>query len=346
MSTPTPHTTIAGHGDAAVRPRGVTRRRTAGNRGSRSDAASRFDLYQAVTDQIVGLLEAGTAPWKSGVLGTPIGRPVSLTTGRPYRGVNVFLLAMAGLAGGYDSAHWVTYKQAQARGGQVRKGEKGTLVVFWKVLNDREKLDRQAAENGNADRRFVLRYYRVWNARQCDGITPPDAGTFSVPATAATQELIPAAEAVLAGYRGGPAVLTQGTVPAYAPASDVVKMPEPALYRDRPSYYGDLFHELGHSTGHARRLDRWGKGGPSVSFRSDSYSREELVAEMTAAFLCGHCGISPATIDSSASYLAGWIERLRGDSRLVIAAAGAAQKAADHILGVPAYRPQDEDAGE
>ena len=340
MSTPTPpptaHTTIAGHGAAAVKPRGGARRRTAAGRGSRADAASRFDLYQAVTDQIVALLEAGTAPWKSGVLGTPIGRPMSLTTGRPYRGVNVFLLAMAGLAGGYDSAHWVTYKQAQARGGQVRKGEKGTLVVFWKVLDDGER----DPETGRTDRRFVLRYYRVWNARQCDGITPPDAGGYEPPRE---HERVLAVDRVIDGYADRPAI-EHGPVaaPAYLPAHDRVRMPEIGRYASPHAYCNDLFHELGHSTGHSSRLDRWGEGGPDTSFASSSYSKEELVAEMTAAFLCGHCGIGPDTIESSASYLAGWVSRLRGDKRLVIAAAGAAQKAADHILGVPPYQPQDE----
>ena len=312
-----------------------------GRRGFRkADAGNcRFDLYQTVTDQIVELLEAGTAPWKSSVLGTPIGRPMSLTTGRPYRGVNVFLLAMAGLAGGHTSAYWVTYRQAQALGGQVRKGEKGTLVVFWKTLGDDTKID---PETGKPDKRFVLRYYRVWNTSQCDGLLPPDAGDQPEPVQ---HEPIDLADAVLAGFTAprGPAV-RHGEFPAasYAPAVDEVRMPFTHRYADMPSFYCDAFHELGHSTGHKGRLDRWGEAGPATSFRSDSYSREELVAEMTAAFLCGHCGISPSTIENSASYLAGWIERLKGDKRLVIAAAGQAQKAADLILGAPVYQSQDE----
>ena len=323
-------------------PRTTSRTRsnnTSGRRGFRHqrDDASRFDLYQTVTDQIVALLKAGVAPWKSSVLGTPIGQPMSLTTGRPYRGVNVFLLAMAGLAGGHSSAYWATYRQAQALGGQVRKGEKGTLVVFWKTSDG--EID---PDTGKADKRFVLRYYRVWNASQCDGLTPPDVGSQPAPRE---HDPIDLADEVLAGFAApcGPAV-RHGDFPAasYAPAADEVRMPFSHRYADMPSFYCDCFHELGHSTGNKGRLDRWGDAGPATSFRSDSYSREELVAEMTAAFLCGHCGISPATIENSASYLAGWIERLRGDKRLVIAAAGQAQKAADLILGTPAYQPQDE----
>lgn len=316
------------------------RSNSTGRRGFRkADAGeSRFDLYQTVTDQIVELLEAGTAPWKSSVLGTPIGRPMSLTTGRPYRGVNVFLLAMAGLAGGHGSAYWVTYKQAKALGGQVRKGEKGTLVVFWKTLGD----DEIDPKTGRPEKRFVLRYYRVWNAGQCDGLTPPDAGSQPEPVQ---HDPIDAADAVLAGFAApeGPSV-RHGEFPAasYAPAVDEVRMPFTGRYADMPSFYCDCFHELGHSTGHKSRLDRWGDAGPATSFRSDSYSREELVAEMTAAFLCGHCGVSPSTIESSASYLAGWVERLKGDKRLVIAAAGQAQKAADLILGTPAFEPRDD----
>ena len=310
-------------------------RNTAGRRGSRRNQGgpARFDLYRHVTDQIVGLLEAGTAPWRSSVLGTPLGRPTSMTTNRPYRGINVFLLAMASLAGGHDSAYWATYRQAQALGGQVRKGERGTLVVFWKPLEG--EVD---PETGRADRHFVLRYYRVWNASQCEGLVPPDAAGRPEPREHERCEL---AEDIVAGYRSGPSVLTEGLVPSYLPDLDAVRMPPPDRYADAPSYYCDLFHELGHSTGHKRRLDRWGEGGPSGSFRSDSYSREELVAEMTAAFLCGHCGISPQTIENSASYLAGWVERLRGDSRLVVVAAGQAQKAADLILGT-SFGPRDE----
>ncbi|MEM6559994.1 MAG: ArdC-like ssDNA-binding domain-containing protein [Planctomycetota bacterium] len=319
--------------------------RSTASRGRRNggDSPARFDLYQTITDQIVSLLEAGTAPWKSSVLGTPIGRPMSLTTGRPYRGVNVFLLAMAGLAGGHDSAYWVTYKQAQALGGQVRRGEKGTLVVFWKTLGEGE-IDSQTrkSHSDQPDKRFVLRYYRVWNASQCDGITPPDGGNRPEPRE---HDPIDAADQVLTGFIAprGPAV-SHGEYPsaAYLPASDEVRMPFTHRYADMPSFYCDCFHELGHSTGHKQRLDRWGDAGPASSFRSDSYSKEELVAEMTAAFLCGHCGISPSTIENSASYLAGWIERLKGDKRLVIAAAGQAQKAADLILGTPAFEPRDD----
>ena len=321
-------------------PRRTSSRSTA-SRGSRNggDDASRFDLYQTVTDQIVQLLEAGTAPWRSSVLGTPLGRPTSLVTGRPYRGVNVFLLAMAGLAGGHASAYWTTYRQAQALGGQVRKGEKGTLVVFWKML-DGEQVD---PETGRPDKRFVLRYFRVWNACQCDGLTPPDAGDVPTPRE---HEPIDLADRVLAGFAAprGPAV-RHGEFPAasYSPSADEVRMPFTGRYADMPGFYCDCFHELGHSTGHKLRLDRWGEAGPATSFRSDSYSREELVAEMTAAFLCEHCGLSPQTIENSASYLAGWVERLKGDKRLIVTAAGQAQKAADLILGT-SFEPTGDEA--
>ena len=327
------------------RPARRTSSRTTASRGSRNggDDASRFDLYQTVTDQIVNLLEAGTAPWRSGVLGTPIGRPMSLTTGRPYRGVNVFLLAMAGLSGGYPSAYWATYRQAQALGGQVRKGEKGTLVVFWKTLGDPHRGEIDPA-TGKTDKQFVLRYYRVWNASQCDGLTPPDAGDHPAPQQ---HEPIDLAEQVLAGYAAprGPAV-RHGEFPAasYSPSADEVRLPFTYRYADMPSFYCDAFHELGHSTGHKSRLDRWGDAGPATSFRSDSYSREELVAEMTAAFLCGGCGLTPATIENSASYLAGWVERLKGDKRLIVTAAGQAQKAADQILGMAAFGAASDEA--
>ena len=215
-----------------------TASRGARNGGGGGDEAGRFDLYQTVTDQIVSLLEAGTAPWRSSVLGTPLGRPTSLTTGRPYRGVNTFLLAMAGLAGGHASAYWTTYRQAQALGGQVRKGEKGTLVVFWKTLDNGE-VD---PETGKADKRFVLRYYRVWNASQCDGLTPPDAGSQPAPRE---HDPIDAADAVIAGFAapGGP-VVRHGEFPAasYSPSADEVRMPFTHRYADMPIFYCDCFH--------------------------------------------------------------------------------------------------------
>ena len=289
--------------------------------------AERFDLYQRVTDQIVELLEKGTAPWRSPVIGSEVGQPVSLTTGKPYRGVNVFLLGMAAMAGGYQSRYWMTYRQAAERGGQVRRGERSSMAVFWKLYETEDR------KTGDPTKVPVLRYYSVFNADQVDGVDAPDAGQNQ---GERAHEPLAACEAIIGGFgqaAGGPGVETGGHVPAYIPSRDAVRLPQAERFTSGELYYAAAFHELGHATGHPRRLARWTADDGPHPLGSVGYSKEELVAEMTAAFLCGEAGIGPATVEDSASYLAGWVKVLRGDKRLVVTAAAQAQKAADMILG-------------
>ena len=316
--------------------------------GQASEAAGRFDLYQTVTDRIVELLEAGVAPWRSPVIGSHVGQPVSLTTGKPYRGVNVFLLAMSAAANGYRSRHWMTYKQAAERGGQVRKGERSTLAVFWKLY---ETEDRKTGEPARVP---LLRYYNLFNADQVDGAAVPDAPDGHAK-TDRVHRPLAECERIIRGFgpeRGGPAFAEGGTVPAYVPAEDAVRVPPAGRFVSGELYYTAVFHELGHATGHPSRLARWADAGDAGGFArrgTDGYRREELVAEMTAAFLCGEAGIGPATVEDSASYLAGWVRALRGDKRLIVTAAGQAQKAADRILGIEwpaAGQQQDEQDGQ
>jgi antirestriction protein ArdC len=275
-------------------------------------------VYAIITDRVVSLLERGVVPWRRPWAG-PEGMPRNLASGREYRGVNVFLLASAG----YVSPNWLTFRQAQERGGSVRKGEKATPVVFWKV-DSVQRVDD--AGEPYADRRFILRYYNVFNSEQCEDIQAP------LPAVSKAFEPIDRCESVLAGMPNAPTI-THGEARAfYQPASDTVNMPRRELFDSPEAYYATIFHELTHSTGHASRLDR--KGIADVAtFASIDYSREELVAEMGAAFLCGHCGIEQATIENSAAYIANWLKRLRDDRTLIVQAAAQGQKAADFILG-------------
>ena len=296
-------------------------RKPASPRGGRK---ARRDVYQEVTDRIVGLLESGVAPWKqplrAGFIGD--GLPKNLTSGKPYRGVNVFLLAMTAWAGGYDSPHWTTFKQAKERGGSVKKGEKGTQVIFWKLF---EKEDRQT---GEIDKLPVLRHYTVFNAAaQCEGL--------EVPGAAGIEELPPfepiaECEAIVRGFADGPAVQTAPGTPCYRPGADTVRMPEAAAFETPESYYATIYHEFAHATGHSSRLNR-GLDAALAPFGSADYSKEELVAEMASAFLCAASGIGPATVENSAAYVEGWAKKLRGDKRLVVTAAAAGQKAADWI---------------
>ena len=297
-------------------------------------STEKFDAYTAVTDTILEALEAGTVPWRrpwtsAGTL------PLSLSTGRPYRGVNVMLLSLLGAQ--YDSPYWGTYKKIAELGGQVRKGEKSTMVTFWKKLTITEEVD------GKKQRKdiFMLRVYRVFNIDQADW-----AEGSKRPATPALvdHDPIAEAEAIVAGYPDAPPIhRTLSDRAYYVPSTDEITVPVIEQHASPEHFYSTLFHEMGHSTGHTSRLAR-----PNLMtfshFGDEKYSKEELVAEMTAAFLSAHAGIE-VTLDNSAAYIASWLRVLKGDRKLVISAAAQAQKAAEHILGTtPA--PQAEDADE
>jgi antirestriction protein ArdC len=280
-----------------------------------------MNVYEIVTERIVTLLESGTVPWRKPWTGDS-SLPQNLRSHKPYRGVNVFLLSCAPHA----SPYWVSFKQALQLGGSVRKGEHGYPVVFWLWPDKRATAAGDDAEGPTRPGRAPTpRYYTVFNAEQCDGLELP-------PALARPPfEPIERCDAVVAGMPRPPAIRHGGSMACYSPSQDVVSMPAREAFTVREAYYNVLFHELGHSTGAATRLGRSGVTDPS-KFGSHAYSREELIAEMTAAFLCGHCEIAPTTLDNSAAYLASWLQVLRGDTKLVVQAAAAAQKAADWIL--------------
>jgi len=260
---------------------------------------------------VIKQLESGVAPWRKPWRTLP---PANLNSKKPYRGINVFLLAFAG----YGSQYWLTYRQAHALGGNVRSGEHGTKIVFWKFDKfETETTDRETEERKGA----FLRYYTVFNLEQTEGLKALLALPPAFP--------IESAEAITAGMPNPPA-FEQAAQAAYIASRDTVTMPSRTAFESQAEYYSTLFHELTHSTGHAKRLAREGFDTPQ-KFGSDSYSREELIAEMGSAMLCGVAGIEQATISNSAAYLQSWIRRLKADSRLVVSAASAAQKAADYI---------------
>jgi len=281
------------------------------------------DIYQSVTDQILEWLDKGTVPWRTPITGAGgDGMPKNLISNKAYRGVNAFLLAITTWIKGYESSYWITYKQAREKGGHVRKGEKSTNVIFWKQheIEDTKTNDKKIVP--------VLRHFNVFNIEQCEKIPVPDAPP------PITEEFTPIekAEAVVAGYRDGPTIEHGGGRAFYRPSIDGVRIPEPGRFENAESYYATLFHELVHSTGHSKRLDR-GLDRDLRPFGSPDYSKEELVAEMGAAFLAAVAGISPPTIEQSAAYIDGWRSVLRADKKIVIQAAGQGQKAADWIRG-------------
>jgi antirestriction protein ArdC len=275
-------------------------------------------VYEIVTEKIIKQLESGVAPWRKP---WTCQTPANLITQNEYRGLNVFTLASQG----FPSRFWLTFNQATNLGGKIRKGEKSSPVIFWNVGEDRETITPDGAKK--TLRLFLLRYYSVFNLVQTEGIDLPA----SVLQETRTNNSIETCEKIVANMPNPPA-FEQSDKAWYSPNSDAVGMPARGLFHSSEEYYSTLFHELAHSTGHAKRLHRDNFDNP-VSFGSDSYSKEELIAEMTAAMLCGIAGIEQKTLENSAAYLKTWIERLKSDSRLLVSAASHAQKAADFVQG-------------
>lgn len=280
--------------------------------------STKASVYEIITARILDALSKGTVPWRqTWTAERSASLPRNFDTKKPYRGINLIILWSAG----YSSPDFLTFNQAKQLGGAVRKGEHGLPVVFWTVY-DGNGID---PKTGKPEKRFVLRYYTVFHVSQCDGLNMPAA-----PAKAPVDS-IASCEAIVASYQDPPSVAHGGGRAFYAPASDHVQMPERASFSSQAEYYSTLFHELGHSTGAAKRIDRKGIT-KSDGFGGHLYSFEELVAECTAAFLCAEAGISTATLDNSAAYIANWAAKLKSEPRWIIEAAGQAAKAADMIM--------------
>jgi antirestriction protein ArdC len=281
-------------------------------------------IHQIITGRMIAAMERGTVPWHK-PWQAAAGRPRSMSTGQPYRGVNVFLLAMTAAEEGYGSPFWGTYRQIGDLGGQVRKGEQSTLVVFYKQVN---AADRDPQTGEITGRQVpLLRYYRVFNAGQADRLP----GRF-YPAPGEHRE-ISQPQAVLDGYlaRGPSLRHVAGDRVDYHPVTDIIRLPLPAQFLSPEGYYATAFHEAGHSTGHPSRLNRPGIAALD-HFGSDRYAREELIAQMTSSILCAQAGIdNPELFENSASYIAGWLSALNDDKKLVVAAATQAQRACDLI---------------
>jgi len=277
-----------------------------------------MDIYAMITERIITLLEQGTVPWRkpwSGGCSQTL--PMNFMSKREYRGINIFLL----MCMGFSSRYWLSFKQAQEKGGRVRKGEKGTPVIFWKRYATEDK------QTGEAKEVPVLRYYTVFNLDQIDGLDAPDAPEPVNP----DFEPITEAERIIKAMPKRPLIVHGEPRAYYRPSTDTINLPRPELFGEPEEYYSTAFHELTHATGHESRLNR----RPSAEIRhfgDREYSQEELVAEMGAEFLCAQSGIAPAVINNQASYISGWLKILKGSPKVVVHAAAQAQRAADFIL--------------
>ncbi|MEF3695538.1 ArdC family protein [Desulfolutivibrio sp.] len=282
--------------------------------------SGQLPIYELVTARIVDMLEAGVVPWrKPWNDGVATAFPMNMVSKREYRGINIFLL----MAMGRSSRFWLSFKQAKERGGHVRKGERGTPVIFWKR---HETEDRQTGEKKSVP---ILRYYTVFNLDQIDGIETPDAPEMVNHAF----EPIDAAARIMEAMPKRPEIIHAEPRAFYRPSTDTVNLPRPGLFAQPKEYYSTAFHELVHATGHGSRLAR----RPSSEIRhfgDREYSQEELVAEMGSAFLCAKARIEQAVIENQAAYIGGWLNVLKGSPKMVVYAAAQAQRAADFILDV------------
>ena len=270
-----------------------------------------MDIYATITERIIDALEAGVIPWHKPWTGGNCGC-ISYSTGKPYSLLNHLLLG--GISGEY-----ITYRQAVQAGGHVRKGEKSKLVVFWKPF---ETVDD---ETGEVEQHFYLRYYNVFHLSQCEGVSPRWAVSVAPVSNLQPDE---AAEAIIKDYvnrSGVRLTVTSSERAYYRPSTDEVVVPELSQYQKQEEFYSTLFHELTHSTGHPCRLNRI---TGTAAFGDNEYSREELVAELGAAYLVNHCGLeSESSFRNSAGYIQGWLKALKNDKRLIVSAAGAAERA-------------------
>jgi len=269
-------------------------------------------VYEIITNRIIEGLQAK----KTWLKGWVTHLPKNAITKKPYKGINLLLLSL----NNYSSPYFLTYKQAQQLKGNVRQGEKATIIIYWKIKEVEKEL-----ENGEIKKEVIpiLRYYKVFNLEQCEGIGIKENKEEFNP--------IEKCEDIISNYKDKPEI-KQGQ-PCYINSLDLIRIPDKNDFLNKEEYYSTLFHELTHSTGHEKRLNREGVT-KAVNFGSDKYSNEELIAELGSAFLCAISGIANKVIDNQQAYINDWIEIFRKDKKMLIQASRQAQRSTDYIMGV------------
>lgn len=287
----------------------------------------RKDVYQTVTDKIVAQLETGVKPWAPDWIGAGDFDPLPVrANGERYKGINVLMLWGAMAERGYQNNRFMTFKQAQALGACVRKGERGHLVTYAGTLTPKPGEGEGQDDAEGEARRFFLKGYTVFNVEQIDGLGLEWFAVPPLPVDGPARDL--AAEAFFAGV--GADIRQGGGRAFFQRQGDFIQVPPIAAFPSAESYYATLGHECIHWTGHKPRLDReFGK-----RFGDAAYSAEELTAELGAAFLCASLGLSAEPREDHAQYLAGFLKLLKADKRAIFTAASAAQKAADYLHGL------------
>lgn len=303
----------------------------------KANERERFDAYEAITSRIIEKIETGVVPWQSPSIAR-VGFPRNFSTGKCYSGINVFLLGSQE----FQSPHFLTYIQATELGGNVRKGEKGFPVIKVGTWS-KESESPPPGEGQEPEKRTFLKLYTVFNACQIDGIQFPEvpkAETFTESAMSGNARRIVAEMPC-------PPVIHEGrhSYPHYKPETDTIEMPSRETFRAEWRYWKTVFHEAAHATGHEKRLNRQSltenRGRYAVGDDKKTYCLEELVAEMTAAFLGASAGIIEDDFENSAAYLQGWLDvlRVKDNKTWLVKAASDAQKAADYVLGNATIQP-------
>ena len=273
-----------------------------------------MDIYAAVTDRIIAQLEQGQIPWQKPWISS--GKAISHATGKPYSLLNQMLLQRPG--------EYITFKQCVEAGGHIKKSEKANMVVFWKWIEQEDE------ETGEVKEVPFLRYYNVFHIDQCEGISAKHTTEVAFPDGASTVET---AQEIIYDYLGRENVKlthSEGDRAFYRPSTDEIVLPLRKQFISTAEYYGTVFHEISHSTGHASRLNRLSR---AAFFGTEEYSKEELVAEISSCALVNYCGLESSTsLRNNAAYIQNWLSVLRGDKRFIISAAGKAEKAVNLIL--------------
>lgn len=282
-------------------------------------------VYGIVTDKIISLLEKGTIPWEQ-KWNTQL--PQNFVTKIPYRGFNLFYLYCVALENGYKSPYWLTYTQITNLKGTLKPWQKPEIVIKfgYNTWKDEKDLD----ENGNPKIKRgkpFLSFFKEYNIEQTEGIDWENPVRQNNP--------IKACEEIIENYKDCPVITHAVGTPSYSPEPDIITLPDLSIYQEPQYYYKSLFHEITHSTGHEKRLNRFKqeKNIPHTTSK-EYYSKEELVAEFGSAFLCAEAGISnEQTEGHSASYINGWLQALKNDEKLIMEAASKAQRAVDYVKG-------------
>lgn len=296
-----------------------------------TQTSTKFSLYQTITYRIVQLLEQGVIPWRKPW--SAAGPPMNAVSKHAYSGINLWLLA----ALDYQSNLYLTFDQVRKLGGVVNRGEKGHMVTFWMLWNRGKNESDEATE----DKIPFLRYYRVFNIDQCSGIP------VSVREAKQEREIYPVAacEGIVQSMPNAPSIRFQKPRAFYHPKLDYINMPPMRRFTGSEGYYATLFHEMVHSTGHESRLAR--KSLTEMSeFGSETYSFEELVAELGSCYLCSHAGIGQMELKNSAAYIQGWLSKLDSNYTYIVLASSQAQRAVNYILNKEKEWPASEELKE